>query len=97
LAPEVIQGVVRASFMQAKRCYTQGLAKDAALAGRVAARFVIENDGSVSSATSDPSSTMRDPSVVTCVVGVFKSLKFPPPQGGIVTVVYPLDFRPDSN
>jgi hypothetical protein len=35
-----------------------------------------------------------DPEVTACVVARFKALKFPQPQGGIVTVVYPVIFQP---
>lgn len=35
-----------------------------------------------------------DPEVTACVVARFKALRFPQPQGGIVTVVYPVVFQP---
>ncbi len=35
-----------------------------------------------------------DPEVTACVVARFKALRFPQPQGGIVTVVYPVIFQP---
>lgn len=37
---------------------------------------------------------LDDASVVMCVTKVFSSLTFPKPEGGIVTVVYPLIFEP---
>jgi hypothetical protein len=44
----------------------------------------------------DPASEPRfpDPAVVACVVARFKALTFPEPEGGIVTVVYPIIFAP---
>lgn len=35
-----------------------------------------------------------DATVVACVVGRFAALTFPEPQGGVVTVVYPIIFSP---
>jgi hypothetical protein len=37
---------------------------------------------------------MPDQAVVGCVVRGFGNLSFPQPEGGIVTVVYPLIFNP---
>ncbi len=94
LAPEVIQRIVRASFSSVKTCYEKGLTKDKALTGRVATRFVISESGDVSGARPDVTTNLSSPEVVACIVAVFKSLKFPQPEGGIVTVVYPLNFSP---
>jgi hypothetical protein len=48
-------------------------------------------------ATVDPSSGLQriaDPAVEACIVARFSSLVFPAPEGGIVTVVYPIVFNP---
>jgi hypothetical protein len=37
-----------------------------------------------------------DPKVIECVVTRFKELRFPEPQGGIVTVVYPVIFSSEK-
>jgi hypothetical protein len=39
-------------------------------------------------------STLPDAQVVSCVLDAFNKLEFPPPQDGIVTVVYPILFAP---
>jgi beta-lactamase regulating signal transducer with metallopeptidase domain len=93
LAPEVIQGVVRASFGRFRACYEAGLGKDARLQGRVTVSFVIEPDGTVQNAA-DQGSSLTDTRVVQCVVDGFGRLHFPPPQGGYVTVIYPIEFNP---
>ena len=72
-------------------CYEQGLSRNAALAGRVAIRFVIGRDGSVSN-VSLGDSTLTDAAVTSCALGAFYGLAFPKPESGIVTVVYPLIF-----
>jgi beta-lactamase regulating signal transducer with metallopeptidase domain len=93
LAPEVIQHVVRESFGRFRSCYEAGLAKNARLQGRVTVSFVIEQNGAVHDA-SDHGSDIADPAVVQCVVDGFGRLSFPPPQGGYVTVIYPIEFSP---
>jgi hypothetical protein len=60
---------------------------------RVAVKFVIDRAGSVSTA-SDGGSDLPDQGVVSCVVRGFGNLSFPQPEGGIVTVVYPIIFNP---
>jgi hypothetical protein len=37
---------------------------------------------------------MPDGGVVSCTVRAFYGLSFPQPEGGIVTVVYPIMFSP---
>jgi hypothetical protein len=93
LPPEVVQRIVRQSHGRFRFCYERGLARDPSLEGRVTVRFVIARDGSVSTAQ-DGGSELRDADVVSCVVRGFSSLSFPQPEGGIVTVVYPLVLSP---
>jgi hypothetical protein len=114
LPPETIQKIVRANYAGMKRCYEAGLVTDPKLNGKITTRFIIERDGTVSTAADahdappvivnlppgvqieDPASAPRfpDPNVTACVVARFKELKFPPPEGGIVTVAYPIIFSP---
>jgi hypothetical protein len=93
LPPEVIQRIVRQNFGRFRLCYENGLRTNPNLAGRVAVKFVIDRAGSVSTA-SDGGSDIPDNSVVSCVVRGFGNLSFPQPEGGIVTVVYPIIFNP---
>jgi hypothetical protein len=96
LPPEVIQRIVRNNFGRMRACYENGLRRDPNLAGRVSVRFVIGPDGSVTSA-SDGGSAIGDAAVVACTVRAFQSLSFPQPEGGIVTVVYPIIFSPEGS
>jgi hypothetical protein len=57
------------------------------------ARFVIGLDGSVTNAASG-GSDLDDPEIVKCIVVHFYTIEFPPPEGGIVTVVYPIMLSP---
>lgn len=93
LPPEIIQRIVRQNFARFRLCYENGLARNPDLKGRVTVKFVIGRDGSVSVA-SGFDSDMPDSAVVSCVTRAFRSLSFPQPEGGIVTVVYPLNFSP---
>lgn len=93
LPPESIQRIVRQNFGRFRRCYEQGLTRNPTLAGTVTTRFVIGRDGAVSS-VADGGSTLPDPAVVSCVVRAFYGLAFPQPEGGIVTVTYPIAFSP---
>ncbi len=93
LPPEVIQRIVRQSFGRFRLCYENGLRNNPNLQGRVSVRFVIDRSGAVSS-TGNGGSDLPDSSVVSCVVRSFSGLSFPQPEGGIVTVVYPISFAP---
>jgi beta-lactamase regulating signal transducer with metallopeptidase domain len=93
LAPEVIQQVVRQNFGAFRACYESGLQKNSKLEGRVTVKYVINPDGTVQGAA-DEHSTLPDGEVVHCVVGGFAALTYPPPEGGYVTVVYPIEFNP---
>ncbi len=93
LPQEVIQRIVRQNFGRFRLCYENGMRTNPNLAGRVAVKFVIDRSGSVSTA-SDGGSDLPDQSVVSCVVRGFGNLSFPSPEGGIVTVVYPIIFNP---
>jgi hypothetical protein len=93
LPPAVIQSVVRAHFGVFRRCYEAGLARDPNLAGAIRTRFVIGRDGKVSN-VADHGSDIPDPEVRDCVLKALYELVFPAPDGGIVTVVYPINLAP---
>jgi len=93
LPPEVIQRIVRQNFGRFRLCYENGLRNNPNLQGRVSVRFVIGRDGAVSN-VGNGGSDMPDGGVVSCVVRAFYGLSFPQPEGGIVTVVYPIMFSP---
>ena len=95
LASDVIQKVVGQKLAAFKVCYTDGLRKNGALHGGVKVKFIIGRDGSVQT-SKDDGSDLADQGVVQCVVRRFENLTFPQPEGGIVTVVYPLTFATDK-
>ncbi|MCB9607801.1 MAG: AgmX/PglI C-terminal domain-containing protein [Polyangiaceae bacterium] len=93
LPPEVIQRIVRQNYGRFRMCYENGLRNNPNLEGRVTVRFVIGRDGAVSN-VSNGGSDIPDSGVVGCVVRAYYGLSFPQPEGGIVTVVYPIMFSP---
>jgi hypothetical protein len=95
LPPELIQRIVRQNFYRFKGCYMAGLKHDPHLQGRVLTRFIINVDGSVTESEATEATTLPNLSTVQCVYRGFIGLRFPPPEGGgIVTVVYPIQFNP---
>lgn len=93
LPPEVIQRIVRQNYGRFRMCYEQGLTANPNLEGRVSVRFVIGRDGAVSN-VSNGGSDLPDSKVVSCVISAYYGLSFPEPEGGIVSVVYPIMFSP---
>ena len=93
LPPEVIQRVMRDNFGQFRVCYENGLRNCPNLQGRVSVRFTIARDGSVKNARA-VGSDLPDRAVSACVVRKVGGLRFPMPEGGPVTVVYPIMFSP---
>ena len=89
LPPEIIQRIVRQSFGRMRMCYEAGLKRNPSLEGRVAVKFVIDRSGAVAMASTTDRS-MNDGEVASCIERAFQSMSFPEPEGGIVTVVYPL-------
>jgi hypothetical protein len=92
LPPEVIQRIVRQNFGRFRLCYENGLRNNPNLQGRVSVRFVIGRDGRVSNVGGG--GDIPDGGVVSCVTRAFYGLSFPQPEGGIVTVSYPIVFTP---
>lgn len=91
LPPEIIQRIIRQNHGRFRLCFENGLRNNPSLQGRVAVRFVIGRDGSVSN-VSNGGSDLPDNNVVQCVVRAYYGLSFPEPENGIVTVVYPIIF-----
>lgn len=97
LPPEAIQRVVRQNMGRFRYCYERALDRDPGLQGRVVTRFLIARDGSVGFSTDVPEeSDFPDPGVVSCIVRAFGAISFPVPEGGTVSVVYPLSLSPSG-
>lgn len=83
-------------------CYDEGLARKPKLAGKILVLFVVENDGTVSDASAKKGTTLKDETVVNCVLGEIKTLVFPPMGDDCdasrddctVKITYPFTFTP---
>lgn len=91
LPPESIQRVVRQNFGRLRGCYESGLHRNPSLEGRIAVKFVIDRSGAVNFA-SVSERDLQDAEVARCVAMRFQDMTFPQPEGGIVTVTYPIAF-----
>lgn len=92
IPPEVIQRIVRQNYGRFRACYESALRGNPSLQGRVSVRFVIGRDGRISNVGAG--GDIPDAGVVSCVSRAFYGLSFPQPEGGIVTVSYPIMFTP---
>ncbi len=86
-----IQKVVNAHLYQVQGCYERQLARDPSLSGKISFEWVIDLSGGVSSVRIGRS-TIHSVEVTTCIQTAIQGWKFPPPQGGTVTVTYPFAF-----
>jgi hypothetical protein len=93
LPPEVIRRIMRRELPRIRRCVDRAPAAKSA-SGEIKIRFVIGADGNVPTA-SDAGSTNEARTAVPCVLEVVKALSFPRPEGGIVTVTYPIQITAD--
>jgi len=94
LKPEVIQEVVRSASDKFRACYEVGLARNRNLCGYLQVRFTILKDGTVQQGTLTYQTTLPDCEVARCIRQHYSELRFPPPDGEEVTVVYPVLFQP---
>jgi tetratricopeptide (TPR) repeat protein len=89
----VILRIVRQNYGRLRMCYERRLLTNPELEMHFVLRFVIGADGSVSrvSTTPEPSDA-----AVQCMIQSFRSVTFPAPEGGPVSVTLPLRFQPNG-
>jgi Ca-activated chloride channel family protein len=88
----LIDDVIERHMNQIRYCYQRELQKAPALAGKVVVKFTIADDGTVSTAEVK-STTLRNDTVESCIVGRFLRMQFPGTRGGgVVIVSYPFQF-----
>ncbi len=94
--PDAIKQVVKHHQPQISACYETMLAgKDKASEGVVKTSFTINGEGFVSRARVDKKqSSLKDPSLHTCVVTVISAMVFPkPPDGKDHPVEFPFNLK----
>jgi hypothetical protein len=92
---ELIRKVIQDHASQIRYCYEQQLAVNPRLQGKVSVKWIINADGSASSAQIDRSgTTLEDGKVHECMMARITSWQFPKPKGGgIAVITYPWILR----
>jgi hypothetical protein len=93
LPPEVIQRIVRQNFGRFRLCYENGLRASPGLTGGITVQFTIDPSGAVQRLHKQKDE-LANAAVSDCVMIAFSGISFPPPDGGPVSVVYPILFTP---
>jgi RNA polymerase sigma factor (sigma-70 family) len=102
LDKDYIRAAVKQIIPMLTECYEHGLLRDPKLAGKVVVDFTIEGEqdvgGLVGESTIDAThSDLPDPQVRECIQETMYALQIdPPPNGGMIEVKYPFEFRPAS-
>jgi len=73
-------------------CYERALLSNANLGGKITFQWTVTATGGVAGA-SQASSTMGNAQVSNCILGIIKTMKFPKPTDGSVSIRYPFIFR----
>lgn len=87
-----VSRTIRRAMGSVTTCYKRALRRNPELAGKIAIRITINSMGMVTSIEIDED-TLGDPQVISCITGLAKRWRFPPPKGGTSTVSVPFVFR----
>lgn len=93
---ETIAALVKSHRKEARACYDEGRKQVENLKGDLVVHFVLKPSGEVKLAELNKErSTITEPSVVKCVIGVITAIQFPKSSKGLEsTVNYPFNFNP---
>lgn len=93
---EVIRKIVMDNRKAARKCYDDARKDLKDLKGDVVIHFVLDPEGKVKLAElNQERSTLKAPAVTDCVLGVIRSIHFPPSSRGMETSTnYPFNFTP---
>jgi beta-lactamase regulating signal transducer with metallopeptidase domain len=91
LPKEVIRTAVRSYLPQLRDCFEQ--LEPARSAAKVSMNFTIARDGQVSDGQAIDEASEGKNQLTQCVDRVMRSMRFPAPEDGIVSVSYPLEFE----
>ncbi len=87
------QQALAAKGGQARNCYQRALRQNSTLSGKMMVAITVSSTGQACSA-SITQDALGDHTVSNCVVQMFRSGKYPAPQGGCVNAQVPLNFTP---
>jgi len=88
-----MEAAVNARAGSMRPCYERALRVNSSLQGKMTVNVRIDSQGNVCS-TGIAQDAIHSTEVANCVMGMFRSAKFPPPSGGCVDVNVPLSFVP---
>lgn len=86
-----VDNVVESGFPLFARCYRDGVQRNSRLDGAVRLRFVVGENGHVTT-VEDIGSDLTDRQVIDCVAEGFYALHFPEPERGEAHLVYRIHF-----
>ena len=89
LAPDQIKAAFEEHHPSFLECYAGGVLRHPGLSGKMTLRLSIDERGSVSE-LSVAENDLADCEVVQCIRAHVASIQFPHPQGGSVTLQYPI-------
>jgi hypothetical protein len=92
LEESAIRRTIQAHTSEVRRCYERRLKRVPTLRDRVVMHFTVGADGTVTEARAEGGEA--DPTIVTCLESAVRSWTFDRPEGGAVSIVYPLTFAP---
>lgn len=90
--PARVVGIIQGEGRELRRCYELELALNPRLRGRLELRFTISVDGRISEGVASGPPGFRR--VGHCILGRFRQLEFPRPEGGSVDFSFPFHFEP---
>ena len=94
IPPEIVMRPIATRAACLRACYQRALTAKPNLQGRVALRLVIDEDGWLRRA-SVWQNDAGDSELAECLAHELVGLQFPQPEGGKVTVIYPLVLAPE--
>jgi len=78
-----------------QHCYEKALLFNASLIGNLWAKWVIDENGRVSTARITKSE-LNEQKLHNCFISELKMISFPKPRGGVVEIEYPFNFKSSS-
>lgn len=89
-----VAGIIGQKKPDVYKCYSDALAANPGMAGRVYVQITTTPDGGVASALVKQT-TLKKPSVEQCMVGAIRNWEFPnDPSGGLVVIKYAFQLPP---
>lgn len=93
---EEVRTTIKKNLKDVRTCYEDHIKNQEKSEGKIVAEWDITSSGSVSGAEIK-SSTLKNESVETCLLGKILTWKFPPsPRGALAHIAYPFYFASDK-